>query len=303
VKTLLPVVDRLRQRFGVGQLSVVADRGMISRETVEELKAEERGVHYILGARMRRVKEVRDEVLSCPGRYRVVCGRRERTKDPAPLKVKEVRVAERRYIVCYNEEQAEKDRKDREAILAALTEQLKQGDKSLVGNKGYRRFLLRPSEGHFEIDEAKVREEARYDGKWVLMTDLELDAAEVALKYKKLWQVESLFRSIKSVLETRPIYHQSDAAIRGHVFCSFLALVLLSELERRMAERSWRAEWERLKDDLNALEEIYVETGDKAFVIRSRTEGAAGKAIQAAGVALGPTVRFVEPSPSDWTAG
>jgi IS4 transposase len=303
VKTLVPVVDRLRQRFGVGELCVVADRGMISRETVEELKAEERGLHYILGVRMRRVKEVRNEVLSCPGRYRVVRGSRERLKDAAPLKVKEVRVGDRRYIVCYNEEQAEKDRKDREAILVALTEQLRQGDKSLVGNKGYRRFLATPSGGHFEIDEAKVREEARYDGKWVLLTDLELDAAEVALKYKRLWQVESLFRSIKSVLETRPIYHQSDAAIRGHVFCSFLALVLLHELQRRLAERGWTVEWERLKDGLNALEEIYVETGDKAFIIRSRTEGAAGKAIQAAGVALGPTVRFIEPSPNDWSSG
>ncbi len=111
VKTLLPVVDRLRERFGVGELCVIADRGMISRETIAELEATERGVHYILGARMRSVKEVRDDVLSRPGRYRVVRGPRERKKDPAPLKVKQVWVGERRYIVCYNEEQAAKDRK------------------------------------------------------------------------------------------------------------------------------------------------------------------------------------------------
>lgn len=296
VKTLVPVVDRLRERFGVGELCVVADRGMISRETVEALRSEDGGVHYILGARMRTVKEVREEVLSRPGRYRVVRGGRGRSRDPAPLKVKEVWVEERRSIVCLNEEEAARDRAEREQILANLEEQLKRGDKSLVGNKGYRRFLKRPSGGHFEIDEERVREEARYDGKWVLTTDLELDAGEVALKYKELWRVESLFRSLKSVLRARPIYHQSDAAIRGHVFCSFLALVLLSELERRMGERGWTAEWKRLKDDLDALEEIYVETGGRAFVIRSRTEGQAGKAIQAAGVALGPTVRFLEPS-------
>ncbi len=300
VKTLLPVVDRLRERFGVGELCVIADRGMISRETIEELEATERGVHYILGARMRSGKEVRDDVLSRPGRFRVVRGSRERKKDPAPLSVKEVWVGERRYIVCYNEEQAAKDRKGREAILAALTEQLRRGDKSLVGNKGYRRFLKTSPEGHFEIDEDKIREEARYDGKWVLSTDLDLDAAEVALKYKELWRVESLFRSVKSVLDTRPIYHQSGAAIRGHVFCSFLALVLLSELERRMAERGWTAEWERLKDDLDALEDIYVEAESDAFIIRSRTDGDAGKAIQAAGVALGPTVRFVQLPAPDW---
>ena len=303
VTTLLPVVDRLRGRFGVGELTVVADRGMVSRKTIEALEGRDRGVHYILGARMRRVKEVRDAVLSRPGRYRVVRGPRESKKDPAPLKVKEVWVGERRYIVCLNGEQAAADRRAREAILAALEQQLRRGDKSLVGNKGYRRYLKTRAAGHFEIDESKVREEARYDGTWVLTTDLGMDAAEVALKYKELWRVESLFRSVKSVLETRPIYHQSDTAIRGHVFASFLALVLLSELERRMAARGWAPEWKRLKDDVDALEEIYVQTEHDALILRSRTEGEAGKAIRAAGVALGPTVRFVEPTDQGWGCG
>lgn len=295
VTTLVPVVDRLRERFGVGELTVVADRGMIRRETVQALETEGRGVHYILGVRMRAMKEARQAVLGRAGRYREVRGPREQAKDPAPLKVKEVWVDERRYIVCLNEEEAAGDRRAREAILAGLEEQLARGDKSLVGNKGYRRYLKTPSEGHFEIDEAKVREEARYDGKWVLTTDLDLDAAEVAMKYKELWRVESLFRSLKSVLETRPIYHQTDKAIRGHVFCSFLALVLLSELERRMADKGWTAEWARLRQDLDALQEILVDSGTEAFLLRTRPEGDAGKAVQAAGVALGPTVRFLAP--------
>ena len=84
--------------------------------------------------------------------------------------------------------------------------------------------------GHFRIDEAKIAEEARYDGKWVLRTNTDLDAAEVALQYKRLWMVEQWFRSCKSLLQTRPIYHRCDETIRGHVFCSFLALVLRQEL-------------------------------------------------------------------------
>ncbi len=122
----------------------------------------------------------------------------------------------------------------------------------------------------------------------------------MALKYKQLWMVEDIFRTVKSLLETRPIYHQCDETIRGHVFWSFLALVLLTELERRMAERGWTAEWERLKDDINDLREIYVETDRDAFILRTRTEGDAGKAIQAAGVTLGPTLRFVDPEDQDW---
>jgi hypothetical protein len=82
---------------------------------------------------------------------------RSNAKDPAPLKVKEVWVKERRYIVCLNEEERRKDAHDREAIVAHLKEQLRNGDKSLVGNKGYRRYLKVEGSGHFVIDEKQVK--------------------------------------------------------------------------------------------------------------------------------------------------
>jgi hypothetical protein len=108
-----------------------------------------------------------------------------------------------------NSEQARKDRHDREAIVAALRAALPRGDKSLVGNKGYRRFLK--SQGaHFAIDDAKVEAEARYDGLWALQTNTEFEPMVVALAYKHLWMVEDLFRTMKSVLETRPVYHRSS---------------------------------------------------------------------------------------------
>jgi hypothetical protein len=141
VTTLIPVVDRLRSRFGIRQVGIVADRGMISKETIEALEQDERGWQYILGARMRSQNEVKDEVLSRAGRYRVVHPPRVQNDDPSPLKVKEVWVEDRRYIVCLNQDEARKDAADREAIVAALREQLRCGAKTLVGNKGYRRFL------------------------------------------------------------------------------------------------------------------------------------------------------------------
>ena len=233
VTTLIPVVDRLRSRFGVRRVCIVADRGMISQETIEALEQDERGWQYILGARMRSQNEVKDEVLSRAGRYRVVHPPRVKSDDPSPLKVKEVWVGERRYVVCLNEEEARKDAADREAIVAALREQLRCGDKALVGNKGYRRYLGGGGPDHFRIDEAKVAEDARYDGKWVLRTNTDLDSSEVALQYKHLWMVEHWFRSCKTLLQTRPIYHRCDETIRGHVSCSFLALVLRQELGYR----------------------------------------------------------------------
>jgi transposase len=296
VKTLIPVVDRLKQRFHIESICIVADRGMISRETIEKLQEKVRNVRYLLGARLRSVKEICDDVLSRPGRYHEVFGPKQTSKDPSPLKVKEVWVDNRRYVVCRNEDQAKKDAADREAILAALREQLKQGAGSLVGNKGYRKFLR--SEGGFEIDEEKVARDARFDGKWVLQTDTELSPTDCALRYKDLWMVEQSFRSVKSVLETRPIYHKCDETIRGHVFSSFLALILLKEFLDRIEQRGWKVEWERVRADLDALDEMTVKTPGRSFVIRSDLQGDAGKAIQAVGVALGSVVRFLDNAPS-----
>jgi len=292
VKTLVPIVDRLKSKFGISRICIVADRGMISKETICELQKSVRDVHYILGARMRVVKEIREVVLADAKSYERVYGPREKSKFPSPLEVKEVKVGPRRYIVCRNDEQARKDRADRNAIVDSLREQLKQGDKSLVGNKGYRKYLAAPKKGeHFQLDEDKILAEAKYDGIWVLQTDLDMSAQEVALHYKELWMVENIFRTIKSILANRPVFHKCDETIRGHVFCSFLALILMKELQSRMADRGWLVEWERLKDDLDNLQEITVAAAGQSFVIRSETRGDAGKAIAAAGVALGPVIR------------
>ena len=288
VTSLIPVVDRLRRRFNVHEVCVVADRGMISAPTIEKIKA--RGWRYILGVRMRRTKEANVVVLARAGRYEEVFPKSADAKAPSPLKVKQIWVDERRYVVCLNEDEATKDRHDREAIVAALRQALKQGDKSLIGNRGYRRFVKTAGE-RFRIDEQKIRDEARFDGKWVLTTNTELSARELALKYKQLWMVEAIFRTMKSELATRPIFHKCDATIRGHVFCTFLALVLRKELEQRLERRGWTLEWADVIRDLDRLQEIEIRLDGKSYLLRTETKGTTGKVFQACGVALPPTLR------------
>jgi transposase len=294
VKTLVPVVDRLQQRFHIRSICIVADRGMISQDTITQLQHEQRQVHFLLGARLRSVKEIYQTVLSRAGRYREVRGAREKSTDPSPLKVKEVWVEKRRYVVCLNEEQATKDRADREAIVAALREQLQRGDKSLVGNKGYRKFLAADGR-HFTIDEAKVKWEERFDGKWVLQTDLEdLSAEEVALQYKQLWMVEEMFRTVKTLLETRPIFHKRDETIRGHVFCSFLALLLRKELQDRLEAQSEKFEWAEVLRDLDALQYTEVENEGKRFQLRNDLSPTTSAVFRAVGIAIPPSVQRLD---------
>lgn len=105
--------------------------------------------------------------------------------------------------------------------------------------------------------------------------------------------VESLFRTVKSVLATRPIYHKRDETILGHVFCSFLAFVLMKELQNRIEQKGYELEWADVIRDLNRLEEIEIEQDGKRFLLRANTTGSCGKVFQAAGVALPPTIRQV----------
>ena len=239
---------------------------------------------------MRKVKKIHTEVLTRAGRYTEVYPESADRRKPAPLKVKEVVHEGTRYIVCVNKRQARKDAADREAILESLERQLKKGPKALVGNKGFRKYL-KVAKDSARIDPDKIKAEARFDGKWVLTTNTNLPARQVALKYKELWRVERVFRDVKSLMETRPVFHQNDANIAGHVFCSFLALVLRKELDQRLADHKHRFEWSDIKQDLKALKQVEIEESGKRFAIRSECKGVCGKIFQSVRVALPPTIK------------
>jgi Transposase DDE domain len=291
VTTLVPVVKRMQQRFRLREITVVADRGMVSQATLDAFENSDPPVGYIVGVRMRRQKEVSLSVLGSRRAWFESVPARSKAKDPAPLRIKEVWVEDRRYIVCLNEEERRRDAHDRQAIVAHLGDQLRSGDKSLVGNKGYRRYLKVEGSGHFVIDEEQVKAEERYDGIWVLRTNTDHNFETVAHVYKSLWVLEDIIRTTKSILETRPIYHKRDETIRGHVFCSFLALLLKVELERRMQFADLEREWAQVLRGLETLQQVEVNFEQKRFLLRSQLTDEASAALRAAGVAAPPTLR------------
>lgn len=290
VTTLIPVIDRLRRRFNIIRVCVIADRGMISAETIAELEA--RKLLYILGVRERNDKLVRELVLDDAAPFvPLVMSKRGK---PIEYEAKTVTLAGRRYIVCRNHAEAEKDAADRVSILAALERQLARGDKALVGNTGYRRYLKTIRDDHFAIDADKVDEDKKFDGIFVLRTNTDLNPLEVMLCYKQLWTVEQTFRTAKHLLSTRPIFHKLDETIRGHVFCSFLALIVKKALEDRIIALGRVGSWPDILADLESLTETEFEQDGKRFMLRSAPRPAASLALRAAGVALPPTVRLVD---------
>jgi len=289
VSVLVPVIDRLRSRFGIGRVCVVADRGMISTATIAAL--EERGLEYVLGARERTDTLVRTVVLADRKPFAPLCVERA-NGEQTQLFAKEVKVEGRRYIVCRNEAEAAKDAADRQAIVAGLEQQLKRGDKALIGNSAYRRYLRTTSDRRaFEIDPGKLADEARYDGIFVLRTNARLSPLQAVLRYRDLMQVEALFRTAKALMRTRPIYHASDAAIRGHVFCSFLALILRKELDERCRNARFRPEWGHVLRDLDRLQEVQICKDGQQITLRTPATGVIGPLFKAARIALPQNVR------------
>jgi Transposase DDE domain len=289
---LLPVVDRLRERFHIGRVCVVADRGMISAATITAL--EERKLEYILGARERSTAVVRRLVLEDEQPLTPLLV--DRARGETQLFVKEVKLGAARYILCRNEAEAERERNERQAIVTGLSKQLARGDKALIGNSAYRRYLRRTPSADgkpgpaFEIDPGKLAEEARFDGVFVLRTNARVTPLQAVLRYRDLLQVEDLFRRAKAILRTRPIYHSSDAAIRGHVFCSFLALMLQKELADLCHSHGLVIEWADLLRDLDRLQEATIEKDGKAVTARTAVAGQVGSVFQAAGIALPPNL-------------
>ena len=303
VTTLLPVIERLKTRFLIARIGVVADRGMISAATLAELDA--RNIDYILGVRERATKEIRG-VIADPAPY-VPLSIPKAAGRSTDLLVKEVvrsgsgadgKPWRRRYIVCCNEAEAEQDKAEREAILTALQAALRRGDKSLVGNRGYRRFLKLAAGRRFEIDPRRVALDALFDGTYVLRTNTRLTPLQAALRYRERWMVEDIFRTAKALLATRPIFHKYDETIRGHVFCSFLALVLRKELEDRLAAAGHGFEWADIVQDLERLSETEIEQDGKRYILRNAAPGCAGAVLRTLGVALPPLIRCAQPPPA-----
>lgn len=290
VTALLPVVERLRTRFGVERACVVADRGMISAATIAALEAQK--IDYILGARERSTNEVRETVLHDDGA--TVPLTIPRQKGETDLAVKEVKIQGRRYIVCRNDEEARKDAEARTKLLEGLQRKLATGAKSLVSNTGYRRFLAAPEGDGFAIDPAKVAADAQFDGVFVLRTSLSMPALSVVLRYRNLLAVEQSFLAAKTLLATRPIFHRTDEAIRGHIFCTFLALVLRRELlDRLAARRGAMPEWQCLIDDLADLSSVEIEQDGRRALLRTAPRPSIDPICRALGIILPPVFQEV----------
>lgn len=234
--TVADVLFDLKDRFGIDHCVFVSDRGMISKNILELLELME--FKYVIATRLRRDKEVRDVVLTRGGRYRTVSEN---------LEVKEVRVNDRRYIICRNEAAVQRDRNRRKDILDKLRSKLAESDRAdtqagrkLLVNGAYKRYLIEHG-NRLRISEDAVRKDGRFDGRWVIRTNIESGTAvELAALYKEEASIEHDFRDLKSVFELAPVRHHKDERIRAHVFLCVLAKYIECAMRKALDEAGFR---------------------------------------------------------------
>lgn len=231
--TLKAWVEKLKGRFGIRRCIICADRGIITWDNLKFLEGE---IPYLVGMPLRKFKEVKEGVLSTGGRYREVADN---------LLVKETKVGGTRYLICFNPKEAQRRKAERGELIRKLEEEIqtlrpgKEGHTkricSLLSHRLKGKYLRELGNGELVINQQAVKEEARYDGKFVLRTsDGELEAAELALAYKELVRIERSFRSIKSFVEIAPVYHWVERRVRAHVVVCVLAHLLERLLEREL---------------------------------------------------------------------
>ncbi len=264
----ISVVEQVKKDlvgWKLGRVITVLDRGFNSKDNLRYLRRA--GGHYIAGEKLRSGKAKTAEALSAPGRYQTV-------RDN--LEVKEIVVgngeARERYILVRNPEEAARDKARREKIIKELEEQLphmKSHVKAvceLMAQPVYGRYLKLDSRSLPKIDRAKIREEEKLDGKYLLRTsDDTLSAEDVALGYKQLLLVEDAFRTLKSRLDLRPVYHRLEDRIRAHVLLCWLALLMI-----RIAENRTGQTWSSLRATLQRMH--LGEFSGTAGQVRQRTD-------------------------------
>src|SRR3954452_11560847 len=240
------VKDDLRG-WRLGRVVTVVDRGFSSDENLRYLTRA--GGHWIAGERMRDGSPDAQAALSRQGRYQTV-------RDN--LSVKDVRVGEgdaaKRFVVCHNPAEAERDKTHREDTIMRLQAELDRiqtarakarasdakastahhrAECALRDHPTLGRYLRQTPTGRLLIDRAKINAEQRLDGKYLLSTsDPDLSAEDVALGYKNLLEAERGFRDLKTTLELRPVFHRLEHRIRAHVLICWLALLLIRITER-----------------------------------------------------------------------
>ena len=242
--TMLPVIDAFKDKYNLNQLVIIADSGLLSSNNIEELQ--EKKYEFILGARIKSEnKSIKEKILALK------------------LKNGESEIIEKenlKLIITYSDSRAKKDKQNREKGLKKLEKQIKTGKltKASINNRGYNKYLKLQGEIKVVIDKDKFIQDAKWDGLKGYITNAMLSKDEILENYNHLWQIEKAFRTAKTDLKIRPIYHRKKQRIEAHICLTFVAYKVYKELERQLKLKKSNLSPEKVIEILQSIFKIEI---------------------------------------------
>jgi transposase len=269
--TFKKAIEKIKTRYKVKRVTVVADSGLLSQPNIELLEKE--NLEFIIGARLKSLSDIwQDRILDNTDYEKI-------EKDKETLRIATYAYTEqRRLIVSHSTKRAEKDRRDREGAIEKLRQKLEKSKKpeSLISNYGYKKYLTVDGDVQVHVNEEKIEQSALWDGLHGVFTNIrskDMKAEEILAQYHGLWQVEESFRITKHDLMVRPVFHWSANRIRAHIAICFVAFALIRFMQyklKREAGENFSAE--RIREELYRIQESIVKNtvDNKKYVIPSK---------------------------------
>ena len=265
--TFADALKKLKQDYEIEKVITVADRGMMSKNNISMVENEV-GYEYIIGERLRNMpKKIQAKILD-RSKYTQLEIIDENSGEIISIEYIIIEYNGKRLITTYSPKRAAKDRHDRE-------KRIEKGQKMAqnqweIEKKARRNYLKKTGKNLYEIDEVKIQADARYDGLACIATNnMELDPSEVLSAYKQLYKIEQTFRTFKSYLATRPMFHWTEKRIEGHLCLCYIAFTLLNYLSNKLKQNEYKLSENQIRETLCKMQLSLIENDGEEFYLRS----------------------------------
>jgi|SRR5665213_511617 len=280
-------IKDLKDEYQIDKVIVVADRGMLSAANLEVTVSN--GYEFIVGERLRKLpREIQQPLLDIKN-YTATWAYENSEGEQVIIRYYVVAFQGRTIIGTYSAKRAKKDVHDREVKLKTSKKLL--DNPSLVAKKAGRFFLKKEGETKYELDEQKVERDKRFDGFLAIATNnTTLDINIILEQYKQLYRIEHTFRTFKSHLETRPMFHWTDKRIEGHLCLCYLSYTLLNYTLLKLERAGVKTTEAQLRKTLERMQVSLIEQDGKEYYLRSATQPLEALIQQKLGLTLLPSV-------------
>ncbi len=264
--TLPDAITQLKKDYNINKIIIVADRGMIGKENIEAITSN--GYEFIVGERLKNLPIAIQTKLLNKGNYEQTWVYNDATGQPIVLQYYVTQYNNKTIIATYSEGRAAKDKREREQKLKTADTLLK--NPSLIKKKASRYFIKQQNKDSYELDTEKIKQDEKYDGLLAISTNTaNLSHQQVLEQYKQLFKIELTFRTFKSHLETRPIFHWTNSRIEGHICLCYIAYTLQHWVLKKLSNFSIPVTENILRKMLDSMQVSLIQHNDKKIYLRS----------------------------------